>query len=38
MITTSVWALCANAFKLKVLRGDKGIGGGVLPGEKVERF
>jgi hypothetical protein len=27
-----------NAFKFKVLRGDWGIGGDVLPGEKVGRF
>jgi hypothetical protein len=32
MITTSALAFCANPFKFKVLRGDKGIGGGVLPG------
>jgi hypothetical protein len=37
-ITTSTWVLCANALKFKVLRGDKGIGRGGIPGEKVGRF
>jgi hypothetical protein len=36
--TTSACAPCANAFKFKVLRGDKGIGWLRLPEVKVGRF